>query len=296
MESNIVNRLIRSAIEEDLPWGDITTDNIISPHSESELVFTVKEEGVIAGLPVANKVFKMLDDSIVWTPVVQDGDTVCVNDVVAKVRGRTRTLLKSERIASNFLQRLSGIASLTKQYVDLARTKSDNVRIIDTRKTTPGLRYLEKYAVRVGGGYNHRFCLSDAVLIKGDHLAKACEEGKSIRKTVDEVKNLISHSIMIEVEIDSLAQLDDALLSKADILRLSNVSVENLKLTVNRVNGKKKLDVAGSVTIDNVAEIAETGVDFISVDSLTQSAKALDIWYELLPIYEETYGNPRQDD
>ncbi len=296
MESNIVDRLLRSAIEEDLPWGDVTSDNLIDPRSESELVLTVYEDGVIAGLPVAGKVFKMLDDRAVWTPTVQDGDTVRVDDVVAKARGRTRNLLKAERTALNFLQRLSGIASLTRQFVESARSQSDIVRIVDTRRTTPGLRYLEKYAVRVGGGYNHRFCLSDAVLMKSDHLAKVYEEGKSIKMAVSEIKDLISHTVNIEVEINSVDQLSDALLSKAEVLRLKNMNIEQLKQVVRRVNGRKKLDAAGGVTIENVAEVAATGVDFISVDSLTQSAKALDVRYRILPVHQERYGSHRQDE
>lgn len=295
MESNIVNKLISSAIEEDIPWGDVTTDNLIGPFMESELIFTIKEDGVIAGLPVAKKVFKMIDDNIIWTPLVQDGDIVRQNAIIAKVRGRSRALLKAERIALNFLQRLSGIASLTRQYVESARTKSETVRIVDTRKTTPGLRYLEKYAVRVGGGYNHRYCLSDAILIKDNHLAMLYEEGRSIRKAVSDIKKLVSHTITVEVEIDSVDQLEDALLSDADILLLDNMSPKELKQIVKRVNGRKKLEASGNIRLETVADMAETGVDYISVGSLTHSAKALDISLDFLPIFEESYGEESDD-
>ncbi len=282
-----MNKLISAAIDEDIPWGDVTSDNLINPYSERELIFTIKDDGVIAGLPVVRKTFKMLDDEIIWTGLVQDGDIVRKNDIIAKVAGRARVLLKAERVALNFLQRLSGIASLTRQFVELARTKSETVRIVDTRKTTPGLRYLEKYAVRMGGGFNHRYCLSDAILIKDNHLAMLYEEGRSIKKAVADIKKLVSHTVVVEVEINSQDQLEDALHSEADILLLDNMNAEELKRIVKRVNGQKKLEALGDVSLDNVAEIAETGVDYISVGSLTHSAQALDISFDFLPIYEE---------
>ena len=282
-----MNKLISAAIDEDIPWGDVTSDNLINPYSERELIFTIKDDGVIAGLPVVRKTFKMLDDEIIWAGLVQDGDIVRKNDIIAKVAGRARVLLKAERVALNFLQRLSGIASLTRQFVELARTKSETVRIVDTRKTTPGLRYLEKYAVRMGGGFNHRYCLSDAILIKDNHLAMLYEEGRSIKKAVADIKKLVSHTVVVEVEINSQDQLEDALHSEADILLLDNMNAEELKRIVKRVNGQKKLEALGDVSLDNVAEIAETGVDYISVGSLTHSAQALDISFDFLPIYEE---------
>jgi nicotinate-nucleotide pyrophosphorylase (carboxylating) len=292
MENNIINRLISSAIDEDIPWGDITSDYLINKKDENELIFNVRDEGIIAGLPIAHKVFKTIDHNITWINLVNDGDFVEKGDVIAKVRGNSIALLKAERTALNFLQRLSGIATLTRKYVDLARTKSEIVRIVDTRKTTPGLRYLEKYAVRIGGGYNHRYSLSDAVLIKSHHLEILYEQGMTIKRAVDKLKSQISHTVIVEVEINDLEDLSDALRSKADIVLLSNMDVDQLKLAVKKNNSLKKLEASGGINLENVVDIAETGIDYISIGSLTHSAPALDISFDFVPIREElfTYG------
>ena len=292
MENNIINRLISSAIDEDIPWGDITSDYLINKKDENELIFNVKDEGIIAGLPIAHKVFKTIDYNITWINLVNDGDFVEKGDVIAKVRGNSIALLKAERTALNFLQRLSGVATLTRKYVDLARTKSETVRIVDTRKTTPGLRYLEKYAVRIGGGYNHRYSLSDAVLIKSYHLEILYEQGMTIKRAVDKLKSQISHTVIVEVEINDLEYLSDAIRSKADIIQLRNMDVDQLKLAVKKNNSLKKLEVSGGINLENVVDIAETGIDYISIGSLTHSAQALDISFDFVPIREElfTYG------
>ena len=292
MENNIINRLISSAIDEDIPWGDITSDYLINKNDENELIFNVRDEGIVAGLPIAHKVFKTIDSNITWINLVNDGDFVEKGDVIAKVRGNSIALLKAERTALNFLQRLSGVATLTRKYVDLARTKSETVRIVDTRKTTPGLRYLEKYAVRIGGGYNHRYSLSDAVLIKSYHLEILYEQGMTIKRAVDKLKSQISHTVIVEVEINDLEYLSDAIRSKADIIQLRNMDVDQLKLAVKKNNSLKKLEVSGGINLENIVDIAETGIDYISIGSLTHSAQALDISFDFVPIREElfTYG------
>ena len=292
MENNIINRLISSAIDEDIPWGDITSDYLINKNDENELIFNVRDEGIVAGLPIAHKVFKTIDSNITWINLVNDGDFVEKGDVIAKVRGNSIALLKAERTALNFLQRLSGVATLTRKYVDLARTKSETVRIVDTRKTTPGLRYLEKYAVRIGGGYNHRYSLSDAVLIKSYHLEILYEQGMTIKRAVDKLKSQISHTVIVEVEINDLEYLSDAIRSKADIIQLRNMDVDQLKLAVKKNNSLKKLEVSGGINLENIVDIAETGIDYISIGSLTHSAPALDISFDFVPIREElfTYG------
>jgi len=291
MENNIINRLISAAIDEDIPWGDVTSDCLINKKDESELVFNVQEDGIIAGLPIAHKVFKTIDSNITWINLVEDGDYVKKGDVIAKARGNSIALLKAKRTALNFMQRLSGVATLTRKYVELARTKSETVRIVDTRKTTPGLRYLEKYAVRIGGGYNHRYSLSDAVLIKSYHMEILYESGMTIKRIVDKLKNHISHTVVIEVEIDEMEDLSDALRSKADIILLKNMDVDQLKLAVKKNNSLKKLEVSGGVNLENVVEIAETGIDYISVGTLTHSARALEINFDFVPIREELYPN-----
>ena len=289
MENNIINRLISAAIDEDIPWGDITSDYLINKKDECELVFNVRDDGIIAGLPIAQKVFQTIDSNITWINLVEDGDYVEKGDVIAKVRGNSIALLKAERIALNFMQRLSGIATLTRKYVELARTKSETVRIVDTRKTTPGLRYLEKYAVRIGGGYNHRYSLSDAVLIKSHHMEILYESGMTIKRAVEKLKSHISHTVVIEVEIDEMEDLSEVLRSRADIILLKNMDVDQLKLAVKKNNSLKKLEVTGGINLENVANIAETGIDYISVDTLTHSATALDINFDFVPIREELY-------
>lgn len=289
MENNIINRLISTAIDEDIPWGDVTTDTLINKKDENELVFNVREDGIIAGLPIAHKVFKTIDSNITWTNLVSDGDFVEKGDVIAKVRGNSIALLKAERTALNFMQQLSGIATLTRKYVELARTRSETVRIVDTRKTTPGLRYLEKYAVRIGGGFNHRYSLSDAVLIKSYHLEILYEQGMTIKRAIDKLKSQISHTVIIEVEIDDLEKLSDALRSKANIIRLKNMDVDQLRLAVKKNNSSKKLEASKGISLENVADIAETGIDYISIGSLTHSASALDIDFDFVPIREELY-------
>jgi len=266
-----IDELILNALKEDMPMGDITTDNIIDPSSVSKGVFIAKASGIISGLDVAERVFRLLDKNIVFKKNIKDGDRVSFGDVIAEVEGSTHAILKGERTALNLLQRMSGISTRTAEFC--GKVKDLPVKIVDTRKTAPGLRYLDKYAVRMGGGENHRFCLSDGVLIKDNHIKAA----GSIKKAIEIVRNRIPHTIKIEVETESLDQVREALEAGADIIMLDNMSIDLMKEAVKLINKKAVVEASGNVSLDNVYEIACTGVDIISVGSLTHSVKAFDI-------------------
>lgn len=266
-----IDNIILAALKEDMPIGDITTDNLIDMHSESKARLIAKEKGVIAGLDVAERAFKLLDEGITFKRLVNDGDTVEYGDLIAEIEGNTRALLKAERTALNFLQRLSGIATETRKYCD--RVKGLPVHIVDTRKTVPGLRLLEKYAVRTGGGKNHRFCLSDGVLIKDNHIKAA----GGIRNAVEILRDRIPHTIKIEVETESLEQVREAVEAKADIIMLDNMKPDMIKEAVKIINGRALVELSGNVNLDTVRDLAETGVDIISVGKITHSVNALDI-------------------
>lgn len=263
--------LIMTALKEDMPLGDITTDNIIDPKSTSSARLIAKENGIIAGLDVAERVFKVLDDSIVFARNVQDGAAVKYGDIIAEIHGNTRAMLKAERTALNLLQRLSGIATKTNELCE--KIKDLPAQIVDTRKTTPGLRFLEKYAVTVGGGQNHRFCLSDGVLIKDNHIKAA----GGIKQAVDIIKGRVPHTIKIEVETETLEQVMEALEAGADIIMLDNMSIEMMKRAVEIIDKRAVVEASGNVNIDTVRDIAATGVDIISVGGITHSVKAFDI-------------------
>lgn len=282
MDWKNVDRLIAIALEEDLPWGDITSENLIEAEHKSGLVIKAKEDGVIAGMDIARRVFQTLDEAVVWEPFVKDGELISKGTQLARVSGLTVELLKSERLALNIMQRLSGVATITRKYVEEARRSSDAVKIVDTRKTTPGLRYLEKYAVRVGGGFNHRYCLSDAVMIKDNHIAIIESQGKSLKEGIKDLRNRIPHTVMIEMEVDRIDQIQEALEAGVDIILLDNMSCEKLREAVALVNGKAKLEASGGVTLTSVKDIAATGVDYISAGALTHSVKALDISLDYL--------------
>jgi len=266
-----IDRIIVNAIREDIPSGDITTDNIIDENARSKAYMIAKDTGVIAGLDVAKRVFELLDDSTVFEKMVQDGQVVKYGDIIAKIEGNTRALLKGERTALNLLQRMSGIATRTKKLTDII--KNTKARLVDTRKTTPGLRVLEKYAVRAGGGYNHRYCLSDGVLIKDNHIKAA----GSLTKAIELVREKIPHTIKIEVETENIEQVREALNGKADIIMLDNMGLDKIKEAVKIIDGKALSEVSGNVSIENINDIACTGVDIISVGGLTHSVIAFDI-------------------
>lgn len=266
-----IDNLIINALREDMPLGDITTDNLISPDAVTRASLIAKQDGIIAGLDVVERVFKLLDPNISFERKIADGERVSKGDIIALIEGNTRALLKGERTALNLLQRLSGIATKTNTFVK--KVEGLPVKIVDTRKTLPGLRYLEKYAVKVGGGSNHRFCLSDGVLIKDNHIAAA----GGIKRAVELARNNIPHTIKIEVEVETLEQVQEALDSGADIIMLDNMSLQRMKEAVAVINKRAIVEASGNVDLDTVYDIASTGVDIISVGAITHSVNAFDI-------------------
>ena len=267
----IVDEIIINALKEDMPYGDVTTDAVIDIETNTRAEFLAKEDGVIAGLDIARRVFELLDDKILFMKLVKDGTFVKKGTVVAEIAGNTAAILKGERTALNILQRLSGIASITKEFCN--KIEGTNVKIADTRKTTPGLRMLEKYAVKVGGGSNHRFSLSDGVLIKDNHIKAV----GGIKEAVDEVRRNVPHTIKIEVETETLDEVKEALASGADIIMLDNMSINDMKKAVEMAKGKALIEASGNVSLQSVYDVALTGVDIISVGSITHSVKSLDI-------------------
>jgi len=275
-ENILIDKLIKQALLEDIGTGDITTDSIIPYDLKTKGIIKTKEEGVIAGLNIANLVFKKLDSNIIFQEKIKDGAKVSRNKILAEITGPARTILKGERIALNFLQRMSGIATITSKFCQ--EVKDFPVRIVDTRKTTPGLRIIEKYAVRMGGGYNHRFGLYDAVLIKDNHIAVA----GGIKLAINSVRKQISNTVNIEVEVENLSQLQEALEMKVDIIMLDNMNLDTMREAVKIVKGNALIEASGGITLEKVRKIAQTGVDLISIGSLTHSVKSLDISMEIL--------------
>jgi len=275
-ENILVDKLIEQALLEDIGTGDITTESIIPSKLKAKGIIKTSEEGVVAGLDVACLIFQKLDSEIIFQEKIKDGIKVARDKVLAEITGPARTILKGERVALNFLQRMSGIATITSKFCQ--EVKDLPVRIVDTRKTTPGLRMLEKYAVRMGGGHNHRFGLYDAVLIKDNHIAVA----GGIKSAVNSVRKQISHTVKIEVEVENLSQLQETLEMKVDIVMLDNMNLDTMIEAVKMIKGKALIEASGGVTLKNVREIAQTGVDLISVGALTHSVKSLDISMEII--------------
>lgn len=275
-----VDILIDLALEEDLGEnGDITTNSVIDADLKAKAVLLAKQDLVCAGLPVAERLFKRIDPEIGFKALVKDGDVLKKGDILAEMYGPARALLTGERTALNFIQRLSGSATMAHKYQALAGDKS---WILDTRKTTPGWRNLEKYAVSVGGAHNHRIGLFDRVMIKDNHRELAGLEGAGgILRSVERARKMFP-GFEVEVEIDSLSELDEALESKAEYILLDNMSNEMMAEAVRITNGRAKLEASGNVTETRVASIAETGVDFISSGALTHSVKAADISMDIV--------------
>lgn len=268
--SPAVRDLIRRALDEDIGNGDVTSGLTIPSDQRSKAVFLAKEGFVVAGMPFVLEVFSLLDPGAGVNVFYGDGSRVRKGDIIADVTGRTRVILAGERVSLNFLQRLSGIATLTQEYV--RRVKDCKVRILDTRKTTPGLRFMEKYAVRVGGGQSHRFGLFDGILIKDNHISAA----GSISDAIAAARQA-HHLMKIEVEIESLKDLQEALKAGADVVMLDNMSVEDMRSAVKAAKGRVLIEASGNMSLDRIREVAETGVDLISVGALTHSARAVDI-------------------
>lgn len=272
MDKDLLTSLLRSFLREDIGNGDLSSEPLFSEGEQGSARLVARESFVAAGVEsVAAQVFFLQNPEIQCTGAVRDGSVVFPGDVLLTVTGPVVDLLKSERVALNLLQHLSGIATLTARFVE--KTKLFPVRITDTRKTTPGLRMLEKYAVRVGGGYNHRFNLSDGVLIKDNHIA-ACG---SLTKAVQILREKVPHTIKIEVETDTLEQVRECLECHADIIMLDNMDLETMKEAVAMIAGRALVEASGGVNLDTVAGIAATGVDIISVGALTHSAPSCDI-------------------
>ncbi|BAH05722.1 carboxylating nicotinate-nucleotide diphosphorylase [Clostridium kluyveri] len=267
----IIDELIKNGLIEDINYGDVTTDNLFHGQEISKGKFIAKEHGIIAGIEVAERVFQILDSSIVFKKYLKDGHEVKRGDTIAYIEGSSNSILKGERVALNILQRMCGIATKTFKIVQLV--KDYDVKIVDTRKTLPGFRILDKYSVRMGGGYNHRLNLSDFVMIKDNHIKAV----GSIKEAVERIKSKIPFTTKIEVEVENFYQLKEALDAKVDVIMLDNMDVEHMKKAVEFVDKRVFLEASGNVNENNVADIASTGVDIISMGSLTHSVKALDI-------------------
>lgn len=266
-----IDALLELAFAEDIGIGDITTEATVPSSQQGVGTIVAKSGGVVAGLPVAARVFDKLDTTLAFRALVSDGDEVAADTPIAEVQGSTKTILIGERTALNFLQRLSGIATLTAQFVNAVA--GYDVKIVDTRKTAAGWRAAQKYAVRVGGGYNHRFGLFDGVLIKDNHIVAAGGIANAVRKA----REAAPHTGKIEVEVETAEQVDEALEAGADILLLDNMSLELLRCVVERIGGSAVTEASGGITLARVREVAAAGVELISVGALTHSAMPMDI-------------------
>lgn len=270
-----LSRVVDTALAEDLSGGDVTTDSLIPQHIEASANFVPRSPGVIAGLDVARAVFARVDSNLKFTPRLIDGDRVEGGETVAVVSGSLSSILRGERVTLNFMQRMSGIASMTAKFAEAVR--GTNAVIVDTRKTVPGLRSLDKYSVAVGGGRNHRRNLSDGVLIKDNHIAALQAEGMSLQQIIRRARAHAPHTVKIEVEVESLDEVPAAIEGGADIIMLDNMDTTAMRTAVGLCKGKCLTEASGGVNLGTVLQIAETGVDMISVGALTHSVPALDI-------------------
>ncbi|MGB9857898.1 MAG: carboxylating nicotinate-nucleotide diphosphorylase [Dictyoglomaceae bacterium] len=273
---HLLRKIVEKALEEDIGCSDITTESIVPEDLNIKAYIIAKEEGIIAGIFVAEEVFKFLDKNIKFLPRISEGEKVEKGEIIIEIYGKAKAILSGERTALNFLQRLSGIATFTNYCVSLA--KPYNVKILDTRKTTPLLRILEKYAVKVGGGENHRFALYDMVLIKDNHIKIAGGITEAIRR----VREKVSPFYKIEVETENLEQVKEALENKVDIIMLDNMDIETIKKAVEIINGKALIEVSGNIKPEDIKIIAPLGINFISMGKLTHSVKSLDISLEIM--------------
>jgi nicotinate-nucleotide pyrophosphorylase (carboxylating) len=275
LDPALYREAVRRALAEDLGWGDVTTEATVDPALSARGVILVKGDCVIAGLDVAAEAFRQLDPAIVFSARRKDGDRCEPGVVAAELQGSAGAMLTAERTALNFLQRLSGIATLTRRYVEAA---DGRITILDTRKTTPTLRALEKYAVRAGGGTNHRAGLDDAILIKDNHIRLAGGVAEALRRM-----KAADREMPIEIEAQSLAQVDEALAAGVDIILLDNLSIDETREAVRRIGGRAQVELSGGVTLDRLPALAATGANYVSVGALTHSAPAADLSFELEP-------------
>lgn len=278
-QNGLIDRVIELALAEDMSRRDVTTLSLIPPELEGGAIILAKASGVLAGVDVAKRVFLRVDPALRFDTIIPDGARIKPGDIIARVSGRVASILTAERTVLNFLQRLSGVASQTAEYV--SRLGGLNVDIVDTRKTTPGLRYLEKYAVRMGGGNNHRLHLADGILIKDNHLVALRALGMGLKEIVATAKKNAPPGLKVEVEVTSQKEAVEAIEAGADIIMLDNMSPEGMRRVMRLVPPHIRVEASGGVTLANVREVAETGVNFISIGALTHSAKALDISLEL---------------
>lgn len=283
MFSPLIDEYFKFAILEDIGLGDITSNFIVPENTSVIANINCKEELVLAGIPYVKRFFQILskqcfrDEKIEFTENFREGDSVSKGQVIARLIGNGRLILAGERVCLNILQRLSGIATMTRKFVDAV--KGHPVKILDTRKTTPGLREMEKYAVRVGGGFNHRMALYDAILIKDNHIKIAGSVGEAIRRVK---RSSVHHKI--EVEVKNLAELEEAIHEGADIVMLDNMDIAEIEVAVKIAKGKALIEVSGGVSLENIKRIAETGVDYISIGALTHSAPSVDINLKIVEV------------
>ncbi len=271
LTQSYIDSIINTALNEDINYIDVTTDNLISPDHTSSAYYIAKDSGVLCGIEIAKRVFELAGGNVEFETLIHDGSEVKNGDIIAKMNGSTVTLLKGERTALNILQHLSGIATATNKCVKLV--EGTKASITDTRKTLPGLRAMQKYAVTVGDGKNHRFNLSDGAMLKDNHL----DAYGGITGAVTALRKKIGHMVKIEVEVRNLAELQEALDNKCEVIMLDNMSCEDMKKAVAITNGRALLEASGNVTAETIRSVAETGVDIISLGALTHSVKCFDI-------------------
>ena len=271
--------IVAGALEEDLGPGDVTTDALIPPDIHGLGSIVAKTAGVIAGVEVALEVFRQANPDVETRTLITDGSEVSPGVVVAEVEGSIAGILKGERVALNFLQRLSGIATATSMYVKAVQ--GTKARIVDTRKTVPGIRQLEKYAVRMGGGHNHRYNLADGILIKDNHIAALRAQELGLAEIVSRARENSPHTLRVEIEVESIDEAKEALEAGADVILLDNMSPEEMRQVVTLTEGRRLLEASGGINLETVRAVAETGVDLISVGALTHSVMAMDISLDL---------------
>lgn len=271
-----VDNLIKTALLEDINYVDITTDYLIPEDQENEAKFLAKADGVLCGIEVALRVFTLIQPDFQYEVFIHDGEEVKKGDIIAKIKGKTRTILKGERTALNLLQHMSGISSMTNRIVKIV--EDTNASIADTRKTLPGMRSLQKYAVTVGGGKNHRFNLSDAAMLKDNHV----DAGGGITNAVTKLRTKLGHMAKVELEVRTLDELREALSVDVDVIMLDNMDNDTMREAVKIADGKALLEASGGITEETIRSVAETGVDIISIGALTHSVKAFDISLKII--------------
>ncbi|MFF2271121.1 carboxylating nicotinate-nucleotide diphosphorylase [Agromyces sp. NPDC058136] len=279
-EAREIDRIVTMALDEDAPWGDLTSETLIPKHATATAELVAREPGVLSGIEVFAAAFRLVDPAIVVEPLAADGEPFAAGQTLARVSGSARGILRAERVGLNLLQRMSGIATLTARYV--AEASGTRARIVDTRKTTPGLRSLERQAVRDGGGRNHRRSLSDAIMAKDNHLAVLTAGGADLASALREARERMPHTAHLEVEVDRVEQIDAVLAGGADTIMLDNFTTDELREGVARIAGRAVVEASGGVNLDTVAAIAATGVDVISVGALTHSVRSLDLGLDVV--------------